>query len=161
MRHEWAAWRATWRNKISLAIRLQSHRELVEMLRDLVVVVEVLDEVYFTIAVQIPQPSDLVAACHIDGFLHNFQAEGLKQAGGDPLPDQLSEVAINAAHPPHVSVPGADRRAPAVLEKIEAAEAHPAGFPAGGRKLVHGERTVFVPSLPRVASGGFNTDPPS
>src|SRR6185369_12471348 len=109
--------------KVSLAIGLQSHGKLVEMLVDLMVVVEVLDEVSFAVAIQIPQPGDLVAAGHVDGFVHNLHAERLKQTGRDPLPDQLPEVAFNPAHRPYIAVPGADGGAPDVLEKIEAAEA--------------------------------------
>ena len=134
--------------EIALEISLQPHRELVEVLRHLVVVVEVLDEIDLVIAVQVAQPGNLVAAAHVDGFIHDLHAERLKEAGGDAFPGQLPQIALNAADDPHVSVPRANRGAPAVLEKVEAAEAHP-GVPrirrvGRRREFIDRERAVFA-----------------
>jgi hypothetical protein len=46
-----------WRSRNSRFIRLQAHREFVEVLCDLMVVVKVLDEVRFAVAIEIAQPA--------------------------------------------------------------------------------------------------------
>src|SRR6185437_5280296 len=48
--------------KIPFGVRLQIHREFMEMLGDLMVVVEALVEIGFAIAVEVIQPGDLIAA---------------------------------------------------------------------------------------------------
>ena len=104
-----------------MRIRVQVEAELVVVGRDDRVVVEVFVEVRRTVAVQIVQARDLVAAEDVDFFIHDLQAQRLEKARGEAPPRQLGELVIQAAHHPHVAVEGADRRA-AVGEKVEAAE---------------------------------------
>ena len=100
--------------KISLAIRLQTHGELVEMLGDLVVVVEVLDEVDFAVPIEIAEPRNLVATSYVNRLIHNFYAERLKKSGGESFPDQMAQRVVDARNDPHVPTPRRDRCAMAV-----------------------------------------------
>ena len=109
--------------KTSVAIGLQSHGEFVEMLGDLVVAVEVLVEVDFVVAVQVVEPDDLIAAGDMNFFINDFEAERLKETGGDALPAEM--ISSNAAHEPDFAQPGAHCGGIVVAEKVEAAKAHP------------------------------------
>ena len=64
--------------KISLRIRLQAHRKLMEMLSDLVIAVETFDDIRLAIAIRITQQRDHVPATHINVPIENFQAERLE-----------------------------------------------------------------------------------
>ena len=52
--------------EVTLGVDLQAHRELVEMLGDLVVAVEALVEVGLAVAVEVAEADDLVAAADVD-----------------------------------------------------------------------------------------------
>ena len=64
--------------KVALVIRLQAHRELVKMLRHLVVAVEAFVEVGFAVAVEVAEHHDLVPASYVDRALVHFDAERLE-----------------------------------------------------------------------------------
>ena len=100
-------------------VGLQAHRELVEVLRHLVVVVEALVEVGLAVAVEVVQPHDLVAAADVDRPVAELQPERLEQPGGDPLPGQPGFRVVEPADQPHVAVPGADGHPLAVGEEVE------------------------------------------
>ena len=78
----------TWRNRIPLAIRLQTHRKFVEVLGDLMVAVQALVEVGLPVPIQVVQDRELVAAENVNFFVHDLQAERLEQAARNPLPTQ-------------------------------------------------------------------------
>ena len=52
--------------EVPLGVGLQAHREFVEVLGHLVIVVEALVEVGLAVAVEVVQPDDLVAAADVD-----------------------------------------------------------------------------------------------
>ena len=111
--------------KIALRIRLQIHRELVEMLSHLMVVVEALIKIHLAIIVDVVQPGDLVAATNVNRLVDNLQPERLEHPRRHAPPSEIALRQIKPLHNPHISLPSANRRAPVVLEKIKATEAHP------------------------------------
>ena len=111
--------------KIALPVRLQARGEFVEMVGDLVVVVEILDEISFPVAVAVAQSGDLVAAPDIDDLVHNLQPQGLKQSRGNALPRHFFQCPVDSFHQPHIAVPSANGGRVSVLEKIKTAQAHP------------------------------------
>ena len=141
--------------EVALLVGLQVHGELVEVLGDLGVVVEVLVEVGFTVVVQVDQASDLVAAEHVDPVVDDFQAQRLKQPGGDPLPGQLAgcfarvERLAESRDDPDVTLPGADGCPRGVAEVVEASQPHPAPPRVVRRQsdLVDGQGTPGIPAI--------------
>ena len=108
--------------EIPLGVGLQVHGELVEMLGHLVVVVEILIKVGLAVSVQVVKPDDLVAAADVDLALDDLQPQRLEQARGDPPPGEPLFRTVDALDEPDVAVPGADRRAAALGQEIEARE---------------------------------------
>ena len=119
--------------EIASGIGLEVHGEFMEVLGNLRVIVEILVMVGLSIAVQVSENGDLVAAQHIDGFIYDLEPERLEQAGCDSLPGELSGLCSHAVNQPHVAHPGAGRGAPAIGKEVKAAQAHP-GFPG----VLHG-----------------------
>ena len=111
--------------EVSIGGELEVEGEFVEMLRDLMIVVEILVEIRLAVPVQVAQDRDLVAAEHVNVAIDNGKAQRLEHAAGDPLPGQFFERLADAIHDPHVPAPGADCRAAVIFEKIEPAEAQP------------------------------------
>ncbi len=64
--------------KIALLIRLQPHRKLVKMLRNLMVAVKTLVEIGFSVVIQVVENHDLISASYIDLAFVVFNAEGLE-----------------------------------------------------------------------------------
>ena len=135
--------------EVSVEAELKVEGELVEVFRDLVIVVEVLVEVRLAVPVQVAQDGDLVAAEHVDVAVDNGDAQGLEHAAGHPLPCQLFERLADAVHDPHVAVPRADGRAAVVLEEVEATKAQPrtVGIVDGMRNRVDGVSAVAIAEL--------------
>ena len=111
--------------EIPVGVGLQIHRELVEMLGHLCVVIERLVVIGLAVVVGVHQFRDLVAAGDVDFALNNLQAKRLKHAGRDARPRKLLRIAVNALDDPNVAHPRADSRAVAALEKVKTAKAHP------------------------------------
>ena len=65
--------------EVALGVGLQAHRELVEVLGDLVVAVEVLVEVGLAVAVEVAEADDLVAAADVDPARDDLQPQRLEQ----------------------------------------------------------------------------------
>ena len=59
-------------------ISLQVHGELMEVLGDLVIVVEILIEIDFAVAIEIMKANNLISAGNVDLTIYNLQAERLK-----------------------------------------------------------------------------------
>ena len=132
--------------KIPVCVGLQTHRELVEMLGHLRIVVERPVVVGLAVIVGVDQLRDLVAAGDEDFALDDFQAKRLKHAGGDARPRELLRLAVDAVNEPDIAHPRADCRAIAALEKVEPAQAHPRAirvFVRRGDDLGH-ERARFA-----------------
>ncbi len=72
--------------EVALRVGLQAHRELVEMLGDLMIAVEALIEVGLAVAVVIMEADDLVAATDVNLAGDDLEAQRLEQPRGDPLP---------------------------------------------------------------------------
>ena len=71
------------------------------------------------------QARNLILAVDVDHVVHNSQTQGFKQARCVSLPRHLIQGGLaQAGQDPHVSVPGTHRRAGAVSEEIQAAQAH-------------------------------------
>ena len=85
--------------EVPLGVGLQAHRELVEMLGDLMIAVEVLIEVGLAVAVQVVEADDLVAAADVDPARDDLQAQRLEQPGGDPLPGEAPRRLDRARRP--------------------------------------------------------------
>src|SRR5258706_13527036 len=108
-----------WRSRNFLPHPFASPSQTREMFCDLVIVVKILNEIDFAIAVQITQSGDLIAACHVNYFIDNLHTERLEQSRGDPFPRQLREIAIDAAYDPDISIPSANPCALPIFEQIE------------------------------------------
>jgi hypothetical protein len=91
------------------------------MLRDLVVAIETLVIVGLTIAVEIAEADDLIAARDVDQSVHDFQSEWLEEPRRDALPRQTSARVVDSADSPDVTVPRADGGGSAAVEEIETA----------------------------------------
>ncbi len=85
--------------EIARGIGLQAHRELVEMLGDLMVVVEALDEVDLAVAVEVAQARELVAAGDEEFVAAELHAERLEQSAGDAPPASAVAGAGPSRHP--------------------------------------------------------------
>ncbi len=66
--------------EIALFICLQTHREFVEVFRDLVIAVEVLVEIRFSVSVEIVQANDLIPTAHKYVVADQLHPERLKQS---------------------------------------------------------------------------------
>ena len=98
--------------EVPVRVGLQAHRELVEVLGHLVVVVEALVEVGLAVAVEVAEDDDLVAAGDVDPPVDDLQSQRLEQARGDPPPGQLAVGLVEARDAPDVAVPGAENGLP-------------------------------------------------
>ena len=113
--------------KIPRRIDLQAHCELMEVFRDLMVVVEVLDEVRLAVAVQIAQAHELIAAGDEQIVTTKLHAQRLEESARDAPPAQRRRRSRHhAIHAPHVAVPGGHDGGLAIGREIKAARTHPA-----------------------------------
>ena len=76
--------------EIACRIGLQTHREFVEMLGDLMVVVEVFNEIHLAITVEVSQANELVAAGDKQLIAAKLHAERLEESARDAAPAQRS-----------------------------------------------------------------------
>ena len=130
--------------EVPLGVGLEPHRELVEMLGDLVVAVEVFVKVDLAIAVEIAEADDLVAAADVNPARDDLEPQRLEQTRGDPPPGEPLRRRIDPAGQPDIAVPGADRRMVAVGHEVEPREPHLAkpGVVVGDGQNVDGQRSV-------------------
>src|SRR5207244_10633985 len=80
-------------------------------------------KISLTVAVQIVQARDLVAAEDEDLPVADFQAERLEQARGKTFPAQIAEIFVNSGHAPKVPVNGANVSGP-IGREVNAGEKH-------------------------------------
>ena len=133
--------------EIAGRVGLQAHRELVEVLGDLGVVVEALDEVGLAVSVEILQAGDLVAAGDEQFIAAELHAEGLEQAAGDAPPGELGRSLVHGTlHAPDIAVPHRDDCSLAIGREIEATRAQPAlpGIVERQGEVVGDERSAFI-----------------
>ena len=107
--------------EVAGGVGLQVHGEFVEMLGHLRVVVEVLVEVGFAIAVKIDKAGDLIAAKHVDLLIDDLQSQRLKQSTGDAAPSELAESLAEPLDNPNVALPRTYGGATSVAEEVEPA----------------------------------------
>ena len=105
--------------EVALRVGLQAHRELVEVLGHLVIVVEALVEVDLTVAIEVVEHGKLVAACDMDPAIDMPDAQGLEHSRGDAPPLELGLI---LPRDPDIPIPGA-KRDPSVGQEIKAGEA--------------------------------------
>ena len=131
--------------EVSCGVDLEAHGELVEVFGDLVIIVKGLDEVGFTVAVEIAEADELVAAGDEEIIASIFDAERLEEAGGDAVPlERCGGWSHQAIDAPDIAVPSGDDGRFAVGGKIEAPGTHPA-LPRiidGEREGIRDERAV-------------------
>ena len=95
--------------EIALIIDLQSHREFVEMLGNLVVRIESFVEVHFSVSIKIMETYELVAASYEDLSIHQLYAEWLKQPRGYAIPLGIERCFVgNPLDAPNIAIPGAE-----------------------------------------------------
>ena len=137
--------------EVSVGVGLEAHREFVEVLGDLVVVVEALDVVDGFVAILVVEFGELVSAGDMDFVIDDLEAEGLEEAGADALPCEGAFELVDTFDDPDVAHPGADGGALAVGIEVEAACAHPGvvGIFAevGDGESVDGEGAGLVTAL--------------
>src|SRR5262245_28415368 len=128
--------------EVAIGIGLQPHREFVEMFRDLLVIVKALDEVGFTVVVQIAQNGDLVSTRHINLAIDELQAEWLKQSVSNAA--RMKLLCINPADNPDVAIPRTDRQTSTVRKEVESSQPHLSepGIVCRNRQNVDRERAV-------------------
>ena len=108
--------------KIPLLIHLQSHREFMEMLRDLMVVVETLDVVDVVVRIEIMQRSKLVATSQIHLIFNDFDSQRLVQTRDHPLPCPTLRVE-RFSHMPNIAIPSRHSHR-AIGEEIQTRQPH-------------------------------------
>jgi hypothetical protein len=129
------------------SVGLESHGELVEVFSDVMIVVEVFDPVDFTVAVEVVQPGNLVPTGNMNDAIHDAQAKGLKQPGGNSSPANTAKVSVDVLHQPDISVPGAQRSGTAIGEKVETARPQP-GVPRIVTQVRDGKATIVIRTSP-------------
>ena len=85
--------------EVALGVGLEPHREFVEMLGDLVVVVEVFIKVDLAVAVEVAEADDLVAAADVDPARDDLEPQRLEQTRGDPPPGEALAPAYRSRRP--------------------------------------------------------------
>ena len=112
--------------QVARLIGLQTHGEFVEVLGDLVVVVEIADEIYLSVSVEILESRDLIAAGDEEILASIFDSQWLKQTTHNSSPPQGRRGRIHQAfHPPDIPIPSAHHGSTAVGREIKAPRAHP------------------------------------
>ena len=112
--------------QVARLIGLQTHGEFVEVLGDLVVVVEIADEIHLSVAVEILEPRDLIAARDEKILASIFDPQWLEQTAHNSFPPQGRRGRIRQAfHPPDIPVPRAHHGGTAIGREIKAPRAHP------------------------------------
>ena len=111
--------------EVAVGIGFQARGKLVKVFGHLMIVVEILVEIGFAVAIQVVEASDLIAAADIDLLVDDLQPQRLEQTGGDSLPGQLIQISVNPRDHPDVTVPRAEGGSPAVGKEVEPAEAQP------------------------------------
>ena len=112
--------------QIAIPIGLQTHGKFMEVLGDLVVVVEIADEIYLSVSVEILESRDLIAAGDEEILAPIFDSQWLKQTTHNPSPPQGRRGRIRQAfYPPDIAIPSAHHGGTAVGREIKAPRAHP------------------------------------
>src|SRR5436190_16514517 len=91
------------------------------------VVVEILNEVHFTISIEVAQTHELVAAGDEQLIASKLHAERLEKSARDATPAQRCGCrSHDAVHTPDVAIPRGHDRSLAVRREIKTAGPHPA-----------------------------------
>ena len=110
--------------EVAAGVHLEVEGELVEVGRDLHVVVHVLIRVRLAVAVEVAQAGDLVPSEDMDDTLDHLEPERVEEAGGIALPADGAVLRGQVGAHPDVAAPGGEGEAVA-FEEIQRAEAHP------------------------------------
>ena len=108
--------------KIPLLVHLQSHREFMEMLRDLMVIVETLDVVDVVVRIEIMQRCKLVATSQIHLIIDDFDSQRLVKTRNHPLPCPTLRVE-RFSHVPNIAIPSRHSHR-AIGEEIQTRQPH-------------------------------------
>ena len=161
--------------QVARLIGLQTHGEFVEVLGDLVVVVEIADEIHLSVAVEILEPRDLIAARDEKILASIFDPQWLEQTAHDPFPPKGRRGRIRQAfHPPDIAIPSAHHGGTAIGREIKASRAHPT-LPRvlhRQREVVGNKRAIgfsrlrpgldfFIPALGPTVSEGLQVHRPT
>ena len=136
--------------EVPVRVGLQVHRELVEVLGDLVVAVEVLVEVGLAVAVEIAEDHDLVAAARRRCFpSRTFRPSGWNSPDAIRCQESSPDGASSPLDEPDIAVPGADRGLMAAVEEVEPGQPQLAEprVVLGKSERIDGERTVVAAGL--------------
>ena len=150
--------------EVAFVVGLQPHREFVEVLGDLVVVVEALDDVDGFVAVGIVQSGQLIATGDVNFVVHDLEAERLEEARANAFPGELSFELVDAFDNPNVAHPGADGSAFSVGVEIKSTRTHPGAVRVdvaiGHGENIDGEGAGFVATFDfgGDGDGGFFDD---
>ena len=103
------------------------------------IVVEILVEIGFTVAIQIVQSRDLVMANHVNTIPDNFASQRLMQTRRKPLPSQMLKFFIDPRNDPDIAAPRRQCSSMTVGKKVERANPHPRVIRVffGNRQRVH------------------------
>ena len=116
--------------KIPLLIGLQSHRELMKVIGDLMVAIKALVEICFTIAVEVIQDANLIATRNINASINNPHAKWLEKSRSNSLPSQFHRDGIVFIQPrqtgnfPDIPVPITDGHRVTVVKEIESRQSN-------------------------------------
>ena len=92
--------------EITRIVLLQPHGEFVEMFCHLMVIIKRTIPIDLTVAIEVVQLSDLIAARDEDDVVTNDDTQWLKQPTCDPRPRQFRQIRINAARRELCKAPG-------------------------------------------------------
>ena len=131
--------------EVAVGIGLQAHRELMEVVGNLMVAVDIFIIIRFAVGVEVMQADDLISAADVDLAVHHLQPQRLKQTGGDSAPCEFTVRLIETRDHPDIAIPGANRGGMSVRHEVETGRAHQRkpGIGNGERKRVGGEGTVI------------------
>ena len=93
--------------KVPCAVAFQTADEVMPGRRCFERIAEALIEIHFTVAVEIVQPRQLVAALHVDLIVDNDQPQGMMQSCSDapPLGDAfLFRIGVQPGHTPDIAL---------------------------------------------------------
>ena len=150
--------------KVAFVVGLQPHREFVEVLGNLVVVVEALDGVDHLVAINIVKSGELIAAGDVDFVVHDLEAKWLEKPRANAFPGESAFELIDTFDDPDVSHPGADSGAFSIGVEIKSTRAHPGAVGVdvaiGNGEDIDGEGAGFVATFDfgGDGNGGFLDD---
>ena len=135
--------------EVTFAVPVEIEGELVEMVRDVELVVEVLVVVRLTVLIEIVQNRDLIPIQDVDLAIHNFQALRHVEAHRIAAPSKLVQVVIDTVDNPNVAGPCRYGRS-IIIEECEVSRPEPR-IPRifeGKRDFVHSPRAAAISQAP-------------